>query len=187
MCFDVLKNPVKAIEDAKKTRTMNKTIGLTIATSIVFGLAAVITIAKSATFTLTLGAVSFVAVFLLMLVFSLLFGFIIQIVAVTLGGKGEYYEGLTSVTYTLWPISIGFIIAAIIALIPYAIIISAIVFAILFAMGASILYRSIKELFKTDMITSLVAVSIVLLALFVGIFMMTGMTAMSSFLPMMQL
>jgi hypothetical protein len=185
MCFDVLKNPVKAIENAKKKRTMGKTVGLMIVTAIVFGISVLILLAKTLAFTTVIGVGAFIGVFLLTLVFTLLFGLIIQIAAVTLGGKGEYYEGLTSITYALWPISIGFLIAVIIALIPYASVISGIILAVLFALGISTLYRSIKELFKIDMITSFVVVSIVILALFVGIYTIFGLGALDKFMPLM--
>jgi len=187
MCFDVLKNPVKAIEAAKKKKSMNKTVGLMIATAIVFGISVVIMLAKTLALTAVVGAGAFVGVLLLTLVFALLFGLIIQVTAVTLGGKGGYFEGLTSITYALWPISIGFLIAVIIAWIPFASVISGIIFAVLFAMGVSILYRSVKELFKTDMITTYVAVTVVILAIFAGFWTMFGLGTignLSNFMPL---
>jgi len=185
MCFDLFKNPVKAIDNAKKKKTMGKTIGIMIASAIVFGLSVVILLANMGIMTSIVGIGAFIGVLLLTIVFALLFGLIIQIAAVTLGGKGTYYEGLTAITYALWPISVGFIIAVIVAMIPYATVISAIIFAVLFAMGLSILYRAIKELFKTDMITAFVAVSIVILALFVGVYMTLGFGAIGNFMPLM--
>lgn len=180
MCFDVLRNPVKAIDAAKKKKRMGKTVGLMIATAIVFAISAVILLAKMSVMAPLVMAGAFIGVLLLMIVFALLFGLIIQVAAVTLGGKGEYYEGLTSITYALWPISIGLLIAVIIALIPFASVISGIIFAVLFAIGLATLYKSIKELFRTDMITAFVAVSVVILAMVAGAWIM-GLGMLSSF------
>ncbi|MEM7819437.1 MAG: YIP1 family protein [Candidatus Aenigmatarchaeota archaeon] len=188
MCLDLLRNPVKAIEDAKKQKNMTKIFSITVLTAIIFAISIGIFMFRTAfsTTPLIIGG-SMIVFFLFSLVCILFLGLIVEISVNTLGGKGTYYEGLTSSTYSLFIISVGLLIASIFMLVPYGIVVSVIVFGVLLSLGLSILYRSVKELFKTDMITSFVTISIVTMTFFIALFLISVLTVgdLSKFMPMM--
>jgi hypothetical protein len=85
----------------------------------------------------------------------------------TLGGRGEYFEGVTAVAYTSLPISVGIVIAAIISAVATGsaaiagAIINFVVLAFFGVLGLAIMYRSVRELFRTDMITALIGVAVI--------------------------
>jgi hypothetical protein len=179
MCIAILKNPVAAIVAAKK-KNMNRTWLVTIETAVIFALAAVALLLLNFGFASPLsGALSAASVFAFIFVASLLLGFMIKIIVTTLGGRGGYYEGLTCISYTLLPISIALLISSLVSVLPGGILLSAISIAIGFAQGVSMFYRSVKELFATDMITALVAVSILIVVLFAAAYVSFGLTTLA--------
>ena len=168
-----LSRPAEAILESKKRRSTGKTFVYLILSSVLIALAAAIATAKA---TLLLGAVGTasvviaIGVFLLVLVGGLIVGWLIQLIATTLGGKGRYYEGLTSVTNSLIVPAIGAVAAAILSYVPYiGLPLVFLVLAITLSIGVASLYRSVKELFSTDMITAFVVVSVLTLALILAL------------------
>jgi hypothetical protein len=119
-----------------------------------------------------------VGVFLLTFVGTFILGWIVELIATTLGGKGKFYEGLTSVVNAFVVPSIGVLIAAIfIHIMPVGIGVIFIALAVTIALGLATLYRSIKDLFSVDMITAFVTVSILTMALILAVLGATiGMT-----------
>ncbi len=170
MCLDIIRNPSKALADAKKKNSMGKTLTVLLEASILMGLAAGVLAAKAGLFDTTLVLSSIIAVFLASVIGILLFGLIIYITATTLGGRGKYFEGLTSTAYALLPISAGMFIISLLAWVPFALGLQIIVLAVTLALGISILHRGIKELYKTDMVTSFVTVSIAAFVLLVALY-----------------
>ncbi len=190
MCIDILKNPVAAVMKAKK-KNMGKTAVTLIESCILFGLTAAIVIMQTGGLSQTavfLAAVSFTYLFVLVLVASIVFGYVLKIIATTLGGSGKYYEGLTVVAYTLVPISAAMFVASILSFLPVVgVLLNIIVLSVGFALGVSLLYRSIKELFRTDMVVALVAVSVLVIVLFIAAtvsFGLSTLTQLGGILPM---
>jgi hypothetical protein len=179
MCLAILKNPVAAIIAAKK-KNMNRTWLVTIEAAIITALAAMALLLLNFGFASPLsGALSGASVFAFVFIASLLVGFILKIVATTLGGKGNYYEGLTCVSYSLLPLSIALLASALLSVLPGGILLSAISIAVGFAYGLSMFYRSVKELFATDMVTALIAVSILIIVLFAAAYVSFGLTTLA--------
>ena len=178
MCLDILRNPVKSLATAKKSRNMNKTLLALVESSILFALATAVLVAKSGLYPQLL-IMSTTAVFFVMLIGTLLMGIIVHISASTLTSKGKYFDGLTSVVYGMLPISLGFFATSLLTFIPFSAGLQIIVLAITLASGVSTIYRGIKELYGTDMLTSFVVVSIAVLVIFVAVYASVGLTVLS--------
>jgi hypothetical protein len=163
---------------------MNKTWLVLVESSVWFALAAALVVVRTlgsfgASAGLQIAAVSALSVFAVTLIISIILGFILKIIVTTLGGAGKYFEGLTVVAYALLPMAASLFVASIFALVPAGIVISAIAVALGFACGLSMLYRGIKELFRTDMVTALVAVSILIIVLLIAASVSMGFAALT--------
>ena len=178
MCLDILRNPVKSLLIAKSKRNMNRTLKVLIETCVVFALAAGVIVAKTGIVDILLAG-SIVTVFLMTLVGFLLFGLIVHVTSSTLGGKGKYYEGLTTVAYSMLPMSAGFLVIALLSWAPLTIGIQIIVLALALAVGISLLHRGVKELYRTDMVTASMAVLISVLAILLAIYVSVGMSLLN--------
>jgi hypothetical protein len=185
MCLDLIRNPVKAIESAKKERSMTKAVSIAILASVVFAIG--VTILTITTLP-AVAVATFAGMFFLFALVAILFsGLILQITANTLGGKGEYFEGLATMSHMALLMSIGFIISTIFSLVPFGVVVSVIIFGIFFALSISTLFRAAKELFKMDMITTFVAVIVLLLALVFALYLGGfGAIGLDKLMPMMQ-
>ncbi len=169
MCLEIIKYPAKAIEKAKKSKNMNKTLTVLIEAAVIFGIAAAIVVAKLPLTTGLLAAAaaaSFISGLLLVIVAALFLGLVLHTVAGILGGKGEYYNALTTVTFALTGPVLGILIAALLSFIPViGVVVGFIVLALTIAHGISVLYKGTKDLYGIDMVTTLVIISVMTLAI----------------------
>lgn len=166
----ILTQPEKAIAEAKKEKDLTKSIGMLVASAILLAIATLVGVSPVPAMA-NLGVASALGVFLLVLVGGLFLGWIVKTAMTTLGGQGKYFEGLTVVAYSCLPISIGVLIAAISSIAgSIGIVISFVALAFFGVLGIAIMYRGIKDLFKTDMVTALVGVSVIYLAIIIAIY-----------------
>lgn len=174
-------NPVDAITNAKANKSIGTTILLLIVISLVMGILVGVAMASGSRsypyysygsyrpgvdITLVVGGIfaAFVVVFL----GGLFIGLLAKIAVRTLGGTGGYFEGLTSVVYSFFIPSIAILIGGVLMMLPrgdaFATMVSTVIAAILMmwavVLGAATFYRSLKELFNTDMITAYVGGSV---------------------------
>lgn len=166
MCLDILRNPSAAIINAKRSKDSRKAWVVLIEASLIFVLSAAVTVLKQAGIDqLNYAAVglSLGTIFLFMIVLGIIFGYIITLIATTLGGTGRYNEGLTVISYSLVPISAAALVSSVLSIAPVGAAFAIVAVALGLAASMSILYRSTKEMFKTDMITAFVAVSVLIL------------------------
>ncbi|MFC2143698.1 Yip1 family protein [Candidatus Aenigmatarchaeota archaeon] len=178
--MEVIKNPIKALNAAKKKQNINRTLTLLLEISVIYGIAAVILGIKLPLFTGLMGVVAFVSAFLLTIVAALFFGLILHTIAGIMGGKGEYYNGLTTITYAMIAPSFGILIAAILSFIPFiGAVIGVIVLALTLAHGFSLLYRGTKDLYKIDMVTTLVIISVLTLTIIAALWLSSAMNITS--------
>lgn len=178
MCFDIIKNPVKSINQAKKNKNMNKTLAVLVEDAVLFAIAAALIVAKTNAYNMAVLG-SGLSAFFVTLIGIMLFGMTIHVSATILGGKGKYFEGLTSIAYGGFPLSVGFFIVALLSFVPLTIGIQIVIMAITAAMGLGIIYRGIKDMYRIDMITSIVVVSIALIALFIALYTSAGISLLS--------
>lgn len=165
----ILTQPEKAIAEAKKEKNLVKSVGILVASAIFLALAALIGVSTPGM--AKFGAQSAIGVFILVIVGGLFLGWIVKTAITTLGGVGKYFEGLTVVAYSLLPISIGVLIAAIASVAKVVgVVISFVSLAFFGVLSAAIMYRSVKDLFKTDMVTALVGVSVIYIAIIIAVY-----------------
>lgn len=164
MCIEILASPASAIAKARKQKRMNKTVSVLLITCVLFGVSAGIGTLKFSLAGIGAGAMTIMG-FLVALIVILLTGLLIELAARTLGGKGKYFEGLTTVTYSFLIPSVGLLIASVLLFIPLigpGLAFLALVVSVV--MGFAMLYRSTKDLFRIDMITSFIVISVVIAA-----------------------
>ena len=149
---EILTNPATAVKQAKKEKKMSTTLCMLIFEWFLIALG---------TFLLLKKLVVTTTFFFLGIVGSLFLGFLVQLVFTILGGKGRYFEGLTSVVYSLLPMSAAVIFSSIFIRLPVVGVVLSFIVTVLFALtGLAVMYTSVKELFSTDMITTFVGIGV---------------------------
>jgi hypothetical protein len=162
----LVSNPVEAILETKKYTNTVEAIGTLVIAAIIAAISIGIMIVRLGLVPFQMAALAAVAGFVVMVVACLFLGYVIKIITVTLGGKGNYAEGLTAISYAVFAPAVGALVSSIVSTIPYVgPIISFVVLVLACALGISTFYRAVKELFSVDMVTSLVAVSIFVMVL----------------------
>lgn len=176
---------------AEKKPTLKKSLEVLILVATVFAIAALIAtplvtkfLPQTLLFNLAtiVGAVA-IGTWLIVFLGILFTAWLLQLTLVNLGAKGEYIHGLATLVYSTLPISIGMLLAAIFTYIPFVgSLLSFIAIAVFGVIGYALVYRLIIAYFKTDMITSFVAVTIltgvIILAIYIaGITFFGGLKA----------
>lgn len=162
--INLIKNPSAAILKAKKTKNYSTTLMVLVVEWLLIGIAAAIIPANLGTIGVFVGIGLGIGLFIMGIICVGFCAFLLQLVMRTLGGKGNYLHGLTAMTYTMFPLSLGIFILAVLSLIPIlGIFLGFIAMSILAVISMAILYRSVKELFSVDMITALIGISVLML------------------------
>lgn len=152
MCLDIFRDPGKAFSSAAKGKSMAKTGQVLVLDALI--VAASLTI-------LTWNAVMAPWIFALVIGIGIVGGYVLSIISGALGTKGGFFEGFTSIAYALAPMAVGILLIALFAHLPgVGTIIGYIAVMIMFSLGLSVLYRGVKDLYRSDMITAFVAVFI---------------------------
>lgn len=171
MCRNIpklLMAPAEAITVAKKKASYGDALGTLIVDGIIAAVTAAILLTQLGDIpgiSALLGGqfgTAVVSMFVIVLIGGLFFALLTKLVVNTLGGNGDYLHGLTASAYTMVAPIVGLLVASIFFRVQYNIgpLIVFIAMSIGIALGLSTLYRSIKELFATDLLTALVAVLI---------------------------
>ncbi len=173
MCLDALKNPVAAITKAKK-KGISHAIKLMLSASLVITLALLILAIRMVPVTNVIVLLASVLTIFIFAVLSItLISLAVCLSATTLGGRGGYYEGLFSVSLSSLIMSVGILLAAMLLFVPYGMAVAIVIMMPITAVGFAVLYRSIKEMFRTDMITAFVTVSVSMLAIIVAVILVS--------------
>ncbi len=172
MCLDALKNPVAAIAKAKK-KGISHAIKLMMSASLVITMAFSILAIRTLTIDVVLLLASILTIFILAVISITLLSLAVSLSATTLGGRGSYYEGLFSVSLSSFILSVGILLSVLLLLVPYGTAVAIVVMVPVAAVGFAALYRSIKEMFKTDMITALLTVSVTMLAVITSLLLVS--------------
>lgn len=184
---ELLMNPVIAIAKAKKEKSINKTIMILVLSWVLISMSFFFSFYKDIIFLVAFG--STLTVLLFGIIFSIFLSYILNIIMNVLGGKGKYYEALTATTYSSLPISIGlFIMSLVSAIYPLlGMLLGFIIVAITIALSLSIYFRSIKELYSTDMFTTFIGFLIIIYVFMLSIYLSAafsmGSTLFGSLLP----
>lgn len=193
MPLNYLKNPSKAVEEIKKGAFLEKSVGVMAISAFIFAINTVIgmnitvtgpQIAASAVGMGTLNLA--IGMFFGVLIGGLFMGWIMKLIMNVLGGKGGYFEGLTTIAYPVMAVSVGILIAMLASYIPMiGTVISFVVLAAFFAIGYASMYRFAKELFDTGMIEAFVGISVLFAIVIVAIYgsILTTAAGFKSVLP----
>lgn len=164
-------NPADAIREGKAVNKNNieKVSSLLLIEWFIIGLANVIVYANLGKLTMfSLG----LTVFFLGISLILFFAFLLKIVMITLGGKGNYYRALTALVYGTFALSIGILISSPFFYVPkFGFLFGLLFLSISGALSIATLYRAVKEFFETDIMTTWIGMGLVATGLTIGIYL----------------
>jgi len=174
----LIREPVKSIAKAKN-RNMMRTYKLLLAEWIIIILAflAVPLAAGS-----VMGLEAIVATFVMGIVLTLFFGYLMTLAMKILGGKGDFYHGLTVLVYTVYPLSLGALVMSIVSLTAslIAMLLGLIIVSVLAVMSFAMFFRTIMDLFRVDAIRAFIVFQMMFLEFY--ILLILGMAGASAFL-----
>ncbi len=167
MC-DFLINPLKN----KKAMDTQRSIGILIIESILSAISVIIAANKLPASLLTSDIRSLAVGAFALAFFGILYiSYILELIMKVFGSKVKYKEALAVMVNSYLPASIGVFVASILSYIPtVGLLLSFIVLAPLVAIGYALMFRLIKTVYKTDMITSLIVVTVMWFAVLVSMY-----------------
>ena len=201
-------NPAEAIMQAKATRSMGTAILLLLIVSVLLAISAGVTTAVRTSSYSSYGygsyyrpqteaggiVISAFVTFMGVFLGGLFLGYLTSVAMKTLSGTGGFFEGVASIAYSIFVPGITLFVAGLLSLggaaSRDATAMSAVTLlgAVLILWGAILgfatLYRSLKELFSTDMITAYVGAGVLTLGVVVVFYYMLA-TAMMPYISMM--
>ncbi len=184
---EYIKNPSKAVDEMKDkstVKTMQGSLMMMFVAAVVFsvntyvGLMLIenmgleITGPELVVSVLDMGSVNLSSgAFFLIFLGGLFFGFLMKTVMNILGGEGDYWDGLATIAYPVFSVSLGVLLAMVLSYVPLAGPALAFIFvAIFIAIAYSSMFRLAKEMFGVSMIVALIGTMVVLTAGFVAIY-----------------
>jgi len=185
--MDYMKNPVGAIKNFKEksgTELMQGSLTMIFVASIIFAVNTVIglmmleamplqiTGPEILVSVLEMGTANMAAgVFSVVLLGGLFFGFVTKVVMNVLGGDGEYWSGLATVSCPALSVSIGVLLAMVFSHVPTLGPVLAFLFvAVFLALGYASMFRLAKDMFDVGMIEAFVGVMVILAVGLVAIY-----------------
>lgn len=166
-------HPGEIVKDVKKRKSLGNSIGILALAGVLFAITAVIGTSQLINLVpgneilanlggMGLGIAAVIA-FLIVFIGGLFLGWLLQLTMNTLGTKGNYFSGVSSIAYPFLILSVSNLAAALLSFIPSFIgpLLSFLVTIILGVMAFALTYRMIKDLFNTDMITAFIGLLVV--------------------------
>lgn len=160
-----------AVNDAKKDRSLGKSVVVNVVAGVLVLVGLVITFAVNPLFGgpasgAVAGLIAGVAAIVGLLVGELILGWVFSLAVDVLGGKGSLYEGFTALTFPTYVLALGWLVASVVGLVPLVgPVLSLLVGLVFGAIGVATFFRVTKDLFALDYVTTLVAAGVLLLAL----------------------
>ncbi len=177
--LNIMFNPFSvtgAVDDAKKNRSLGKSVVVNVIAGVLVLVGLVITFAVNpllgAVGGAVTGVIAGVGAIIGLLVGELILGWVYSLAVGVIGGKGSLYEGFTALTYPTYVLALGWLVASVLGLIPLVGPLLALLVGLIFgAIGVATFFRVTKDLFALDYVATLVAVGVLVLALSVaGVF-----------------
>ena len=160
-----------AVNDAKKDRSLGKSVVVNVIAGVLILVASVISLGVAGGVNgAIVGVITGVVAIVSLLVGELILGWVYSLAVDVLGGKGSLYEGFTALTYPTYVLALGWLVASVLGLLNLALlgvgsILAMLVGLIFGAIGVATFFRVTKELFSLDYVATLLAVSVLVLAL----------------------
>ena len=154
----LLLKPTSAISKSKSPKGMNATMEILMASWGMIALALFI-ITGSLPLMVRVGF-SFVA-FAVGVLSTIFYGFLLQVIITNLSGRGQFYHGVTALTFAKFQVAVGILIACVLLHLGILGVFLAVITSLFFVMNAiSTLFRAVKEFFAVDTLTSLIGIGI---------------------------
>jgi len=175
--LSLFSNPPQAIIEAKKSKSMGMTMVVLLFSAVLIAiLVAIITAMSTRSYSswdyyssyhsqvnAAAAIVGAFAAFMGVFLGTLFGGYLVSVVMKTLGGSGGFFEGLTSLAYSLYVPSVAIFIMGLLILGGAAaggagaimVFVGMVVLIWGVVIGMATFYRSLKELFSTDMVTAI--------------------------------
>jgi hypothetical protein len=154
---DILFEPLVALENAARKKDWSRTLSVLAWVAVIGGLAGMVWQWRSASFLEALVYGVYFA-FSLMAVGAFL-AFLLELpLHVLAKGRGHFYEALTAVAFSAFPVSLGWLLAAVLGVFPlFGEMLALVPAAAAMAYGAGLLFAGLRDLFKVDAATVLLA------------------------------
>jgi hypothetical protein len=165
-------SPGDVVKDIKKKKSLGNSMGVLALAGVLFAITAVIGTTKLIAFVpgseiiaglggMGLG-IAAVAAFLIVFIGGIFLGWLLKVAMQTLGTKGDYFSGLSSIAYPFLILSVANLVSVLLTYVPYiGGLLAFLVTIILTIMAFALTYRLIKELFVTDMVTAFIGLLVV--------------------------
>jgi len=171
----------EAFKEAKKEKNIGKSSGILLLDSVLLGIAIFLLVrqlkalgslsnlSESIKFlgALTTAAawVSALSLFVLTLIAGFFLAFLLMLIMKVLGYKTDYFSGLTVIAYSLFPLSFGIFVGAILNYIPViGTLLNFFVISGFVVVAGATLFKGTKEMFNSDYIAALIAFLVLWLA-----------------------
>jgi hypothetical protein len=178
---DLILNPVNAIKEAKRKKDINKSFMVLLINSILLFFSFLLFTYPSNLIRLEYKiGISFI-VFVLNVFGAILLSFFLELIFSILGGKGKFYEGLTSVSYAEFPLSLALFISSLFFQIPgLGLLLSSVLLTIFGLISLSSWLRAIKEFFDVDWIVVWIGICVIGTSLVIAIYLTILALALSN-------
>jgi hypothetical protein len=165
--IDLFFSPLKAITHAKQSKNFAYTFLLLLLASVASFLSTLVITKSLAVKVVLFALLSLVSSLLGTLVVALFFWIAMRL----LTEKGGYYDALTLVTYPLFVGSVGFLVASLLGLIPYAgPVLMGLLLVFVFVLSQALLFKLGMELYDIDAVTMMIGLTMVYMAILLGVY-----------------
>ena len=178
-------NPIKYIEAIRRRRNYPKQLTYLGMAAILMGLSAALGMNAISALSTTSPAATGISVAVVAFVGGLFVSWLFSLGMGMLGGHGEFYEGLASLSYPLVIFSVGLFVAALSSYAGYiGMLISFLALTTCGMLSYTALFRATKEMFRVDMLTAFIGVSALFAVIMFSVFGASTIGTLSSFMPM---
>jgi len=171
--INILFSPLKAIASAKKEKNIKKSFLVLLVSSFFISINILITTKKFSLSSLSTAMTVFFSSLVSVFVLTMFVALLLQLSLRILSGKGRYFHALTTLSYGLFIMSCGSLIASLITLVPmhglFATLLNlltALILLFTFIISNAVILKAATELFQTELFVVVVALLIVYTAAF---------------------
>jgi hypothetical protein len=166
---ELLFNPIEAVKRTKVKRNIEKISSLLVVEWFIISIANIIMFGNLGKLTMISTGIT---VFLAGIPLTLFISLILFLIMRTLTGKGSYYKALTGITFGLFAISMGILISSPFVYVPkFGFLIMLLLLSITGSLSLAVFYRSIKELFDSDIVTTWIGMGLVGAGLMLAVYL----------------
>ncbi|MBI4162897.1 MAG: hypothetical protein HY513_04385 [Candidatus Aenigmarchaeota archaeon] len=173
--LSLLRNPVNELAKANRSHSYARTLSILIVSSVLFAIGGFLMTSAVLPTSTAFAYFSATGLFFMTIIASIILSVVVVLIANTISGKQQtYYHGITSVSYSIFPGSIGFLIMGLSVNVPFGLFIGIVLAAIFVSLGLSIFFKSLKEFFRLDSASALSLLLIAVVAFAVSFFSSTA-------------